>query len=213
MSSVAVIIGAVIVTVILCLQRRRWNSTPPEVRDAYARAITEPSPVASKIFLTLAIVVLAAILSVWQTFDLANGRMSVVTHSWWGLVAKGHEESASRINAVEVRWRRVRLAKGDLSVSQFIFKGEDGSALIESRPVWRAEAYCKQLNDELKRGDQGSFHEWALPMAPLLTPYLMAFIFLSWLFARGLGPRKREYFQSKSNESQLARYLQINARR
>jgi len=215
MSSVIIIIVAVIVAVAFCMQRCRQNSTLPWTRDAYARAMTEPSPVASKIFLMLSIAVLAAIFSVWQTFDFANGRMTVVTHSWWGLAAGSHDVSASRINVVEVKLRRVRVSKGYLSVGQLVFTGEDGTILIESRPVWRAETFCKQLNDELKRGDHGSFHGWSLSMAPILTPYLMAFIFLSWLFARGMGPQKRrpENLNVKSNASRLARYLQINARR
>ena len=50
-----------------------------------------------------------------------------------------------------------------MKVDDLVFSGADGKPLFRSaRSVWSANDYARRLNEELRRSDCGTFHEWTL---------------------------------------------------
>ena len=173
----------------------RGRALPPEEKAYLAEKyayLREPSPVGAVIFGVLFVVSLLRILSSWEVYDLSGGRLSVEKRTWWGMAAQRQEWSADQVTKVEVEKRlKLKPRGGRMEVYDLVFSGADGKPLFRSAgSVWSAHDYARRLNEELKRADRGTFHEWTLVRQDCwYDPF--AFLVLTLFLSRGLGSRPK----------------------
>ena len=115
--------------------------------------------------------------------------------TWWGLAAQRLEWSVDQVAKVEVAQRLKPMRRGGrMKVDDIVFSGADGKPLFRSaRSVWSANDYARRLNEELRRSDRGTFHEWTL-VRQECWPGPFAFLLTACFLARGIGsrPKKRK---------------------
>ena len=176
----------------------RGRALPPEEKACLAEKyayLREPCPAGAFIFGVLFIVSLLWMLASWEIYDLAGGRLSVERRTWWGLAAQRREWSVDQVAKVEVVQRLKPMRRGGrMKVDDIVFSGADGKPLFRSaRSVWSANDYARRLNEELKRSDCGTFHEWTL-VRQECWPGPFAFLLMTWFLSRGIGsrPKKRK---------------------
>lgn len=175
-------------TIILLRGRALLPEEKARLAEKYAH-LNEHCPIAAFIFGVLSIVMLLWMASSWEIYDLSDGQLSVERRTWWGLSVKRQAWPANQVVEVKVKLRQKQMRGTLLPVKDIIFLGTDGIRLFRSaRSILSADDYARRMNDELKKLNQGSFHEWALVN---LENWHWSFCFfvLTWLFGRGLGSR------------------------
>lgn len=179
-------IAAAILASVLVIALRSLGGRGRETEGWHKEAVIGRNMAAAILFAFLAVVMAAIMFSSWQTIELADGRLTLTKHTYWGAVEKSETLGAKEIAYVKVerefRGGRVMWTKRCLA-----FIGVDGGVAYRTDgSMWSAEEYAGQIMAALYLpGRSFSSHSFLY-----LMPYgglLAVFAFLAFACARGSG--------------------------